>query len=649
MTKGFFVFSSFLATHVISPTLPLVTTDTRSSPSPESSRISKAVIKFRKRLVSYTSAGFIMISEDNNRDAEVSGAVDTNIPENEQQVTTEITESKETKSPVQKSRGGWTLATILLANQGLATLAFFGVGVNLVLFLIRVLDQQNAAAANNVSKWTGTVYLFSLVGAFLSDSYWGRFLTCAIFQLILVLGLGLLSLSSWLYLIHPSGCGDGVTPCKPKSTAGVVIFYLSIYLIALGYGGHQPTIATFGADQFDETNPKQQSSKAAFFCYFYFALNVGSLFSNSILVYYEDKGFWTMGFLVSLGSAIVGLVSYLLAAPRYRYIKPSGNPLPRVAQVFVAAFRKWKVVPASPENLYEVEGSESAIKGSRKILHSKEIVFLDKAATITEMDRSGPNNPWRVCTVTQVEEAKCVLKMLPIWLCTIIYSVVFTQMASLFVEQGDVMESHIGNFHFPAASMSLFDIFSVLICTGIYRQIVVPVSGRLSGNPKGLSELQRMGIGLIIGLLSMVAAGATEVARLKHVQPGQKFFNGQAPDGIKSLGSSLCMASISLGNYVSSLLVTIVMMITARGENPGWIPNNLNEGHLDRFYFLIAILTALDFVVYVFCAKRYKGINLQEPEQEMESIEAPQEENNGSARKEERMTSAFTQMPFWNG
>lgn len=72
-------------------------------------------------------------------------------------------------------------------NQGLATLSFFGVGVNLVLFLTRVLQQDNASAANNVSKWTGTVYIFSLVGAFLSDSYWGRFKTCAIFQLILVL------------------------------------------------------------------------------------------------------------------------------------------------------------------------------------------------------------------------------------------------------------------------------------------------------------------------------------------------------------------------------------------------------------------------------------------------------------------------------
>lgn len=72
-------------------------------------------------------------------------------------------------------------------NQGLVTLAFFGVGVNLVLFLTRVMGQDNADAANNVSKWTGTVYVFSLLGAFLSDSYLGRFKTCAVFQAIFVI------------------------------------------------------------------------------------------------------------------------------------------------------------------------------------------------------------------------------------------------------------------------------------------------------------------------------------------------------------------------------------------------------------------------------------------------------------------------------
>ncbi|KAJ7979046.1 Protein NRT1/ PTR FAMILY 7.3 [Quillaja saponaria] len=549
--------------------------------------------------------------------------------------------TKNCNEKIKKSRGGMKIATLLLVNQGLATLAFFGVGVNLVLFLTRVLGQDNAYAANSVSKWTGTVYLCSLIGAFLSDSYWGRYLTCTVFQIILVLGLGLLSLSSWLFLIKPAGCGDGELACFPTSSIGIAIFYLSIYLVAFGYGGHQPTLATFGSDQYDEKNPKQRSSKTAFFCYFYFALNVGSLFSNTILVYYEDSGEWTLGFLVSLGAAVIGLMSFLLGSPRYRYVKPCGNPLPRVAQVFVAAVRKWDVVPASADELYEVEGSDSAIKGSRKILHSNEFEFLDKAATAIENDIYGPKNPWRLCTVTQVEEAKCIIRMLPIWLCTIIYSVVFTQMASLFVEQGDVMNSNIGKFHLPAASMSAFDIFSVLICTGIYRQILVPLAGKLSGNSNGLTELQRMGIGLIIGMLAMVAAGATEIERLKYVVPDQKvsslsifwqipqyvlvgasevfmyvgqleFFNGQAPDGIKSFGSSLCMASISLGNYVSSMLIVMVMGITSKGKSPGWIPDDLNTGHMDRFYFLIAVLTAFDFVIYLFCAKWYKPINIAE-------------------------------------
>ncbi|XP_004497406.1 protein NRT1/ PTR FAMILY 7.1-like isoform X1 [Cicer arietinum] len=547
----------------------------------------------------------------------------------------------------EKKRGGTKAATLLLVNQALATLAFYGVGVNLVLFLTRVLGQDNAEAANNVSKWTGTVYMFSLIGAFLSDSYWGRYLTCTIFQLFFVLGLALSTLSSWRFLINPSGCGDEHTPCKPTSSIGVYIFYLSIYLVAFGYGGHQPTLATFGADQYDEKNPKERGLKVAFFCYFYFSLNLGSLFSNTVLVYYEDTGKWTMGFFVSLISAVVALLCFLSGSPRYRYFKPSGNPVARIAQVFTIVVRKWNVVPAKPDKLFEVNGSKSAIKGCRKILHSDDLKFMDKAATITENDdENSRNNPWRLCTVTQVEETKCILRMLPVWLCTITYSIVFTQMASLFVEQGDAMNSRIGEFRLPAASMSAFDICSVLVFTGVYRQILVPVVGRLSGNPKGLTELQRMGIGLIFGMLSMVASGMTEIARLRHIIPGQKsssmsifyqipqyvlvgasevfmyvgqleFFNGQAPDGLKSFGSSLCMASMSLGNYMSSMLVNVIMRITARGHDKGWIPDNLNTGHMDRFFFLLAGIVAFDFVLYLFCAKWYKSISVEGGQEEL--------------------------------
>ncbi|KAL0389391.1 UNVERIFIED_CONTAM: protein NRT1/ PTR FAMILY 7.1 [Sesamum calycinum] len=513
--------------------------------------------------------------------------------------------------------GGWSSAFLLLVNQGLATLAFFGVGVNLVLFLTRVLGQDNASAANNVSKWTGTVYLCSLVGAFLSDSYWGRYLTCAVFQVIFVLGLVLLSVSSWLLLLKPAGCGDGKQICVPATSFSSALFYLAVYLVAFGYGGHQPTIATFGADQFDESNPRQRNSKSSFFCYFYFALNTGSLFSNTILVYYEDSGEWTLGFWAATASAVLALVAYLLGSKGYRYIKPSGNPVRRVMQVFIAAAKKWDVKMQEGETLHEVEGSESAIKGSRKIFHTDGFECLDKAAIITDQDRQGPADPWRLCTVTQVEEAKCILRMLPIWLCTIIYSVVFTQMASLFVEQGNVMNSTVGNFHLPPASMSAFDICSVLLCTGIYRQILVPIAGRLSGNPKGLTELQHghrpyhWNAGN--GRRRRNRKGKTQKSHPRRArQPDEHILaDPAAPDGVKSLGSSLCMASMSLGNFVSSLLVNMVMGITARNNNPGWIPADLNTGHMDMFYFLIAGLTAADLVVYVACAKWYKCINLE--------------------------------------
>lgn len=544
---------------------------------------------------------------------------------------------------IRKRTGTWFAANLILVNQGLATLAFFGVGVNLVLFLTRVLGQDNAEAANNVSKWTGTVYIFSLLGAFLSDSYWGRYKTCAIFQAIFVIGLASLSLSSYLFLLEPSDCGDKYTPCGPHSSIHIGLFYLSTYLIALGNGGYQPNIASFGADQFDENDSKEEHSKLAFFSYFYLALNLGSLFSNTILGYFEDIGMWTLGFWASTGSAALALILFLIGTPRYRHFRPSGNPLSRFSQVAVAAIRNWKVkMPPSGDELYEIDGMDSSKSGDRRILHTQGFKFLDKAAVITskenpaaaelnkdsdDLDNNNNNNPWRLCTVTQVEEVKCILRLLPIWLCTILYSVVFTQMASLFVEQGAAMNTRItSSFNIPPASMSSFDILSVAAFIFIYRRLLDPFLP--------LTVLRRMGVGLIIAVLAMICAGVVELFRLKYAKTesslsifcqipqyvligasevfmyvGQlEFFNSQAPDGLKSFGSALCMTSISLGNYVSSLLVAIVMKFSTRDDMPGWIPGNLNKGHLDRFFFLLAGLTMADFVIYVLCAKWYKYI-----------------------------------------
>ncbi|KAH6772882.1 nitrate transporter 1.5 [Perilla frutescens var. frutescens] len=570
------------------------------------------------------------------------------IVKHEDEYTLDGSVDRRGRPAIRSKSGSWTAGTLLLVNQGLATLAFFGVGVNLVLFLTRVMGQDNASAANNVSKWTGTVYLFSLVGAFLSDSYWGRYKTCAIFQLIFLIGLASLSLSSYLFLVKPSGCGDASTPCGAHSGLHVSLFYVSIYLIALGNGGYQPTIATFGSDQFDEDHPEESHSKVAFFSYFYLALNLGSLFSNTFLGYYQDKGVWALGFWASTGSAALALILFLLGTPFYRHFTPKGNPFSRFCQVLFAASKNWNIpLPSNHAHFYELRGTDLADNGGRKILHTHGFKFLDRAAVITtegketlmSMEEEESNrNPWRLCSVTQVEEVKCILRLLPIWLCTILYSVVFTQMTSLFVEQGAAMKTTIAGFHVPPASMSSFDILSVASFIFIYRRIIDPSVARFRKSG-GLTELERMGIGLVIAVAAMVSAGGVEQLRLRHARDdcpscvdsssvsifwqvpqyvligasevfmyvGQlEFFNGQAPDGLKSFGSALSMTSISLGNYVSSLIVTIVMKVSTSDDMPGWIPRNLNKGHLDRFYYLLAALTAADLALYIVCAKWYK-------------------------------------------
>ncbi|KAM7512235.1 hypothetical protein LguiB_011110 [Lonicera macranthoides] len=453
----------------------------------------------------------------------------------------------------------------------------------------------------------------------------------------LLLGLASLSLTSYIFLIKPNGCGSEKTPCGSHSVLEIGMFYVSIYLIALGNGGYQPNIATLGADQFDEDHPKEGYSKLSFFSYFYLALNLGSLFSNTILGYFEDKGMWALGFWASTGSGIVALVLFLIGTPRYRHFTPRGNPLSRFGHVVVAAARKWTVkIPPRGEELYEVDGDES--NGGRKILHTRGFKFLDRAAVITSKEtytskkNEVNDDPWHLCTVTQVEEVKCILRLLPIWLCTILYSVLFTQMASLFVEQGAAMKTTISTFHIPPAGMSIFDILSVAAFIFIYRRVLDPLVAKLKKYPNGLTELQRMGIGLIIAIVAIIIAGIVEhfrywnidcvnlTIKLMHLRQsgasevfmyvGQlEFFNKEAPEGLKSFGSALCMTSISLGNYVSSLLVTIVMKISTKSDKiPGWIPSNLNKGHLDRFYFLLALFTTADFVVYILCAKWYQNI-----------------------------------------
>ncbi|KAL2509883.1 Protein NRT1/PTR FAMILY 8.1 [Forsythia ovata] len=543
------------------------------------------------------------------------------------------------KNPADKTKtGNWKACRFILGNECSERLAYYGMSTNLVNYLKLRLGQSNVTASNNVTNWSGTCYITPLIGAFLADSYFGRYWTIASFVIIYVMGMTLLTLSASVHGLKPEECSKD--SCHPTGSQ-IAVFFASLYLIALGTGGIKPCVSSFGADQFDETDEIERKKKSSFFNWFYLSINIGALIASSVLVWVQMNVGWSWGFGIPAVAMAIAVVFFFSGSRLYRLQKPGGSPLTRIFQVLVASMRKHRVkVPADKSLLYETPDMESNIQGSRKLEHTDKFRFFDKAAVETETDNvKGSVNPWRLCTITQVEELKSIVRILPVWASGIVFATVYSQMSTMFVLQGNTMDQHIGpHFEIPSASLSLFDTVSVIFWVPIYDQIIIPVAKKFTHHERGFSQLQRMGIGLVISICSMVVAGSLEVIRLDYVKRnnfydsetipmsifwqvpqyfligcaevftfiGQlEFFYDQAPDAMRSLCSALSLTTVALGNYLSTLLVTIVTDITTRHGKLGWIPDNLNRGHLDYFYWLLAILSLVNFLVYLWIAKCY--------------------------------------------
>lgn len=83
------------------------------------------------------------------------------------------------------------------------------------------------------------------------------------------------------------------------------------------------------------------------------------------------------------------------------------------------------------------------------------------------------------------------------------------------------------------------------------------------------------------------------------------------------------MSSSALGSYLCTIIVTVVMKTTSKHGKPGWIPPNLNEGHMDRFFFLSAALITFNLILFVTCANRFKCIKVEKRQEGKEMVALP--------------------------
>ncbi|WMV43647.1 hypothetical protein MTR67_037032 [Solanum verrucosum] len=562
---------------------------------------------------------------------------------------------------LRSSSGGWSSAAMILGIEAVERLTTLGIAVNLVTYLTGTMHLGNANSANNVTNFLGTSFMLTLLGGFVADTFLGRYLTIGIFTTIQAMGVTILTISTIIPSLRPPKCEQGSSACIPASGKQLMVLYIALYMTALGTGGLKSSVSGFGSDQFDETDKKERGQMIKFFNWFFFFINVGSLGAVTILVYIQDNLGREWGYGICACAIVIGLVIFLSGTRKYRFKKLVGSPLTQIASVFVAALRKKHLeLPSDPSLLFNIDDipGDGNKKAKQRLPHSKEYRFLDKAAIkVNDLESAGFTvvNKWNLSTLTDVEEVKLVVRMLPTWATTIMFWTVYAQMTTFSVSQATTMDRHIGKFEIPPASLTLFFVGSILVTCVFYDRVVVPIAKRVLNNPQGLSPLQRIAVGLVLSIIAMIAAALTEVKRLNvaHLHGltndanamiplsvfwlvpqfllvgageaftyiGQlDFFLRECPKGMKTMSTGLFLSTLSLGFFFSSILVTIVHKVT--GKKP-WLADNLNQGKLYDFYWLLAILSVLNLMVFLFFSRRYvyKEKRLAEVGIEMEDSE----------------------------
>ncbi|KAM7479973.1 hypothetical protein LguiA_028186 [Lonicera macranthoides] len=539
----------------------------------------------------------------------------------------------------------------VMGNETFEKLGTIGTSANLLVYLTTVFNMKNITATNLINIFNGTCNFGTLLGAFLSDTYFGRYNTLGFASVSSFLGMLVLALTAAISNLHPPTCGKEETSlCKGPTTGQMAFLLTGFGLLVIGASGIRPCNLAFGADQFNPNSESGRKGTNSFFNWYYFTYTLAVLVSMTLIVYVQSNISWSLGLAIPTALMFLSCALFFMGSRIYVKIIPQGSPLTSVAQVILTTFKKRALkLPEQPwANLFDYVPADSV---NSKLPYTNQFRFLNKAAIVTSEDRFNPDgstaNPWKLCSIQQVEEVKCLLRVIPIWVACIFYYISIIQQQTYVVFQALQSDRRFSNTNFkiPAATYIGFSMLSLSIWIPIYDRIIIPFLRKLTKKEDGITVLQKMGVGLVLSAVTMFISAFVENQRriTTKTKPiigsvprkgvisamsgswlipqlavagiseaftviGQvEFYYKQFPENMRSFGGSFLFCGIAMSSYLSSFLISTVHRVTENeGVGGNWLAEDLNKGRLDYFYYMVAGMEVLNLVYFLVCAKWYK-------------------------------------------
>jgi len=187
----------------------------------------------------------------------------------------------------------------IVANEFAERFCYYGINSILTVYMVGFLKLGEADATTFHSLFKSAAYFFPLVGAIVSDVFWGKFRTIMTFS-----------------LVYATGCA--IVALVPGTTGLLV----GLGLVAFGTGGIKPCVSTNVGDQF--TSKNQHLIERAF-SLFYLAINAGSSISIFFCPVLLAK--YGPGFAFGMPAVMMFFATFIfwLGRKKFAVVPPAGK------------------------------------------------------------------------------------------------------------------------------------------------------------------------------------------------------------------------------------------------------------------------------------------------------------------------------------
>lgn len=271
---------------------------------------------------------------------------------------------------------------------------------------------------------------------------------------------------------------------------------------------------------------------------------------------------------------------------------------------------------------------------------------LEKAAIIKPSTTlpQDVKNSWRLCSVSEVEDTKIIVRMVPMWTTFIVCGIVSSFGNTYFIEQASHMNRKVGKWKVPLQVLLLLSLWSKCSIFGSRAKCLLQKYGK-HGPSVGIA------VAMIFSVLCCTTAAIVELRRLKVIEKHglldkpesnipmsvfvllpqfvllagldtffemsvDKFYKDQSPKCMSNYLTCFAKGVSGLGFMCNVLLVYVVGEISENGGK-NWFQSTLNRSRLYRYYWVLVVLSSMSLVVFVLvaCCYRYKEPN--EPNEEV--------------------------------